>query len=145
MIVHGAEGATNAQEAILRECAHREASRSEVDMGHGERLPVCVDCWNRSVQARKAGRKASLMKYWAEYAAAQSRAMAEVGASVGQRVERFFPSMLGEFFGGLTLHGRIIRNRNGVAIVKLDSPYNGKTTCSWSVGWRPASRKDGVE
>ena len=50
----------DAQETILRNCQHEERYRSLVDMGHGERLLVCCECWNAGVAARRAVRKAQL-------------------------------------------------------------------------------------
>lgn len=47
------------QEQILRICNHVNRSCA-VNMGHGETLQVCDTCWNASVQARKAARKAQL-------------------------------------------------------------------------------------
>lgn len=48
------------QETILRGCTHKAHSPCEVDMGAGETLAVCVDCWNAGVAARRAERKAQL-------------------------------------------------------------------------------------
>jgi hypothetical protein len=124
----------NTQETILRNCQHTDRQRSDVDMGHGERLPVCCECWNASVAARRADRKAQLAEHWREYREAQTKAMAEVGAQCGQRVTYFCRSMLG--FGGFSVTGTIVRNRNGVAVVKLDRKYDGKTTTEWNKGWR---------
>lgn len=52
----------DAQTTILRACGHpTHPSRvCEVDMGKGERLRVCADCYNASVAARRAERKAYL-------------------------------------------------------------------------------------
>lgn len=124
----------NAQETILRNCQHTDRQRSDVDMGHGERLPVCCHCWNASVQARRADRKKQLAEYWSKYSEKQEKAMAEVGAKCGQRVAYFCRSMLG--LGGFSVTGTLVRNRNGVVVVKLDRKYDGKTQTEWNKGWR---------
>lgn len=105
-------------------------------MGRGEVLPVCSDCYNASVYARRAERKTQLAEHWRVFADKQKQSMRECGAQVGQRVTSFYPSMLGPYFGGLTLTGRIALNRNGIAIVKLDRPYNGQHSAAWHNGWK---------
>jgi hypothetical protein len=125
----------DAQEIILRNCQHTDRQRSDVDMGQGERLLVCCDCWNAGVTARRADRKAQLAEHWRNYREAQTKAMAEVGARPGQHVHYFCRSML--LLGGIDVTGTIALNRNGVAVVKLDRKYDGKTQTTWNKGWRP--------
>ena len=105
-------------------------------MGKGEILFTCANCYNASVYARRAERKLQLSEHWQGYSREQREAMREVGAVPGQRVTCFLPSMLGGYFGGITLAGRIVLNRNGVAIVKLDRPYNGAHSAAWHKGWK---------
>jgi hypothetical protein len=127
------------QDEILRACDHSDRQRAETNMGHGEIIPVCCDCWNASVQARRRDRKIQLAEYWAEHRTKQAEVMRKAGAEVGQRVQYFAPSMLGGFFGGITYKGTIRRNRNGVAYVQLDQASNGKRSTVWHVAWRPIS------
>jgi hypothetical protein len=124
-----------AQDTILRACSH-SPKPCEVNMLDGTTLAVCGECWNQSVYARRAERKTQLAEHWSKFAGEQEAAMRDAGASIGQRVQYFCPSMLGAYFGGLTLTGRIARNRNGVAIVKLDRPYNGQHSAAWHKGWK---------
>ena len=124
-----------AQETILRACQHPHRP-CEVNMGRGEVIHTCADCYNASVDARRRERKNQLAVFWNDFRAKQEKAMREANAHVGQRVSYFCPSMLGGFFGGLTLTGRIVLNRNLVAIVKLDRPYNGQKSCQWHNGWK---------
>lgn len=125
----------NAQETILRACSH-ERKPCEVNMGHGEILHTCADCYNASVDARRQERKHQLSVHWNKYRAEQEKAMRAADAHVGQRVSYFCPSMLGAYFGGITVTGRIVLNRNQIAIVKLDRPYDGKTSTAWHNGWK---------
>lgn len=125
----------SAQDTILRACQH-ERKPCEVNMGKGEVIFTCSDCYNASVYARRAERKLQLSEHWQGYSREQREAMREVGAEVGQLVTCFLPSMLGGYFGGITLTGRIVLNRNGVAIVKLDRPYNGAHSTTWHKGWK---------
>ena len=125
-----------AQETILRACRHDTRIGADTDMGNGEIIRVCVDCWNASVQARRAARKVQLSNHWGEYRVKQAAEMRKVGAEIGQRVFYFAPSMLGAFFGGCTYHGRITRNRNDIAVVRLDAPSGGHRFTAWHVGWR---------
>lgn len=80
------------QTEILRACNH-ERKPCEVNMGHGEILNVCAECWNQSVDARRRNRKAQLAEHWQEYRAKQIEAMKAAGAAVGDRVQYFAPSM----------------------------------------------------
>lgn len=125
----------DAQEKILRDCAHTGRQSAEVDMRTGERLMVCCECWNASVAARRADRKAQLAEHWRKYREEQRQAMAEVGAAPGQRVHYFCRSML--LLGGIDVTGTIVLNRNSVAVVKLDRKYDGKNQTEWNKGWRP--------
>lgn len=50
-------------ERILRDCCHDRGRDCEVDMGHGETLYVCCECWNRHVYARQEARKAQLAEH----------------------------------------------------------------------------------
>ena len=125
----------SAQSAILRACSH-DPKPCEVNMGKGEILFTCAECYNASVYARRAERKTQLAEFWGKHAAEQAAAMRDAVATVGQRVQYFCPSMLGAYFGGITLTGRIVKNRNGVAIVKLDRPYNGQLSAAWHNGWK---------
>lgn len=103
-------------------------------MGRGEVLNVCTDCWNASVDARRRDRKQELAEHWRKESAAQSEAMAAAGAQIGQRVSYFCRSMLG--LGGYTVSGTITRNRNGLAVVRLDRLYEGKRFTQWTKEWR---------
>lgn len=107
-------------------------------MGHGEKLTVCADCWNESVDARRAARKAQLSEHWEAYRVKQAGAMESAGAEVGQRVEYFAASMLGGYFGGITIRGTIVLNRNRIAVVKLDNPGHGPKYTAWHKGWKLA-------
>lgn len=126
----------NAQTAILRACQHPTSNPCEVNMGKGERLNVCSDCWNAGYRARKAERKQQLAEHWTQYRAEQACAMSEAGAKVGQRVQYFAASMLG--LGGILITGQIVTNRNGVAVIRLDSKYDGKRFTAWSKAWKEA-------
>ncbi len=84
--------------------------------------------------ARRDERKAQLADHWKQYREAQAVAMAQAGQQIGQRVSYFCASMLG--IGGYLVTGTIKRNRNGVAIIKLDRPENGKTSTEWCKGWK---------
>jgi len=123
-----------AQETILRACQHPHSGQLNVNMGRGEMLSACVDCWNSSVTARREERKAQLAEHWRKYAEEQRQAMESVGAKVGQRVQYFCRSMLG--FGGVTVNGVIALNRNGVPVIKLDQVVDGKKQAAWNKGWR---------
>jgi hypothetical protein len=123
-----------AQDTILRACSHSHKP-CDVNMGRGEILPVCAECWNQSVYARRTNRKAQLADHWRQYREEQSCAMREAGAVIGQRVSYFCRSMLG--FGGMTVTGRIAVNRNGIAVIRLDRIVDGKRQAAWSKGWRP--------
>jgi len=107
-------------------------------MGAGETLAVCVDCWNSSVYARRAARKSQLADHWKQFRNEQATEMLAAGASIGDRVSYFAPSMLGAAFGGLLITGQIVANRNGVAVVKLDRQHDGKTQTAWNKGWKHA-------
>jgi hypothetical protein len=123
----------NAQDTILRACQH-ERKPCEVNMGNGEVVFTCGDCYNASVYARRAERKVQLAKHWDAYRCAQQEAMREAGASIGQRVSYFCPSMLG--LGGVTVTGQIRANRNGIAVIRLDQIVDGKREASWNKGWK---------
>jgi len=103
-------------------------------MGRGEKLRVCVECYNASVYARRSERKTQLATYWSEYRMKQAEAMREVGAFAGQRVQYFCRSMLG--FCGVLITGRIRINRNGVAVVRLDRIVDGHKETEWSKAWK---------
>ncbi len=126
------------QDEILRACDHSDRQRAETNMGRGEILKVCADCWNASVYARRQDRKLQLATHWQEYRTKQAEAMKAAGAEVGQRVQYFCPSMLGAFFGGITVKGIIRVNRNGVAYVQLDQASNGTRATEWNKGWKQA-------
>jgi len=123
-----------AQDAILRACHHDTGNPCELDMGHGEKLNVCANCWNASVYARLEERKKQLAEHWRKYVWEQKKAMDEVGAFVGQRVQYFCRSMLG--LGGITITGRIVTNRNGVGVVRMDQIVDGKREAAWNKAWR---------
>jgi hypothetical protein len=69
----------NAQDTILRACQH-ERKPCEVNMGNGEVIFTCGDCYNASVYARRAERKVQLAEHWNAYRCAQQEAMREAGA-----------------------------------------------------------------
>lgn len=123
-----------AQDRILRACNHPDGPRSEVDMGKGEIIMVCLDCWNRSVTARKAERKAQLADHWQQIAREQATEMQKAGATIGQRVSYFAPAMIG--LGGMLITGTIKLNRNGVAVVRMDSKCNGRRETEWTKAWK---------
>lgn len=124
------------QDQILRACDHTDRQTSEVTMGHGETIKVCCECWNASVAARRSARKTHLAEYWTKYRQAQSIAMQEAEAHIGQRVQYFAASMLGPAFGGILVTGTIRVNRNAVAYVHLDRSFNGKKSTEWNKAWR---------
>jgi hypothetical protein len=126
------------QDEILRACHHADRQTSEVQMGHGEILMVCCQCWNASVAARRSARKQQLADHWKAYSKKQAVAMREADADVGQRVQYFAASMLGPRFGGLLVTGTIRLNRNGVAIIRLDHAHNGKHSTEWNKAWKQA-------
>jgi len=123
-----------AQDTILRACAHAPQS-CEVNMGKGEIIRACSECWNQSVYARRAERKRELAAHWNEYRTRQTEAMREAGATFGQRVSYFCRSMLG--FGGVLVTGTIVANRNGIAVVRLDRIVDGHKQTEWTKAWRP--------
>jgi hypothetical protein len=127
-----------AQDQILRTCNH-ERKPCDVNMGHGEVIKVCADCWNESVYARRRDRKTQLAEHWREYREKQAIALQSAGVAVGDRVQYFAPSMLGPAFGGIMFLGTIRRNRNGVAYVQLDRPSDGKRSTAWTHGWKKTS------
>ena len=98
------------QETILRACSHEGERRSEVKMPGGEIIWVCCDCWNASVYARRAERKAALAALpRCEINGCRRRATGTIGyrgacASVcgrhAKKVERAFDAM-----GGGTIFG----------------------------------------
>src|SRR5258708_31916024 len=122
----------SAQDTILRACSH-DRKPCEVNMGNGEVLNTCADCYNASVYARRAERKVQLAEHWTKYREEQADAMREAGAFVGQRVSYFCRSMLG--LGGITITGQIRANRNGIVVVRLDQIVDGKREASWNKGW----------
>jgi hypothetical protein len=126
----------DAQETILRACQHPTSNPCEVNMGRGERLNVCADCWNAGYRARKAARKAQLADHWTKYREEQVCAMSEVSAQIGQRVQYFAASMLG--LGGFLITGQIVTNRNGIAVIRLDSKFDGKRYTAWHRAWKEA-------
>jgi hypothetical protein len=126
------------QDDILRACQHTDRQTSEVKMTADEVIQVCTECWNASVAARRAARKVQLSDHWAKYRTEQAIAMREAGAEIGQRVSYFCRSMLG--FGGYSVLGTIVANRNRIAVVKLDHVQDGKTQTEWNKGWKPCKQ-----
>lgn len=121
------------QQTILRSCSH--ASRPcEVNMGRGEVITVCSDCWNRSVYAARDERKAQLAAHWNTVREAQDTALLSAGQKIGDRVSYFCASMLG--IGGYIVTGTIKRNRNGIAVIRFDHPQQGKHSTEWCKGWK---------
>lgn len=121
---------------ILRACNHTDRPRSEVLIRKGETLLVCTPCWNESVYTRRAERKQQLAGHWQAYREQQDREMLAAGATIGQRVYYFAPSMLG--LGGITVRGTITRNRNQIAVVRLDAKFDGRRYTEWTKAWRLA-------
>ena len=124
----------NAQDSILRACQHSDRQHDEVQMEHGETLQVCCDCWNASVAARRAERKAQLAEFWQRERTKQTCAMNAVGARPGDRVHIFLHNSLILFYT-LELVGTIKLNRNSIAVIKLDAPYQGRAFVPWSKEW----------
>ena len=122
---------------ILRACNHTDRPRSEVLIRKGETILTCTPCWNESVHARRAERKQQLAAHWQQERERQDREMQAVGATIGQKVYYFAPSMLGGFFGGITVTGTIARNRNQIAVIRLDEKHNGERYTQWTKAWRP--------
>jgi hypothetical protein len=124
------------QQNILRACSH--ASRPcEVNLGTNRKpevIFVCSDCWNTSVYAAQDERKAQLAKHWQQVREAQDAEMVAAGQKIGDRVSYFCASLLG--IGGYLVTGKITRNRNGIAVIKFDSPQQGKHSGQWCKGWR---------
>jgi hypothetical protein len=128
------------QLSILRSCGHRDRTLCGVRVSSSELLEVCLPCIHLGRAAFDAGRKAYLKAYWHSQASIQDSALKDCHLAIGMRVQRFCPSMLG--FGGMTLTGKLVRNRNGIAVVRMDATLNGKRFTGWDYGWRPV--KDGA-
>jgi len=120
---------------ILRACQHVDVMRCGVRVSATELLDVCLPCIHAGREAFDAGRKAYLAAWWHSQASVQSTAMKDCQVDIGMRVQRFCPSMLG--FGGVTLTGTVTRNRNGMAVVRMDAKCSGRRFDTWNRGWRP--------
>jgi hypothetical protein len=129
------------QEAILRACQHRDRTLCGVRVSAAELLYVCLPCIHAGREVYDAGRKAYLAAWWHSQASVQSSAMKDCQVAIGIRVQRFCCAMLG--FGGVTLTGIVVKNRNGMAVVRMDAKCNGRRFTHWDRSWKPV--KDGAQ
>lgn len=125
---------------VYQSCTHRDRSVIHVWLSKREYV-VCRECLHAGRAICDASRKEYLAAYWRSKASIQSTQLKDCQVSIGMRVQRFCPSMLG--LGGMTLTGTLVKNRNGIAVVRMDQKCNGKRFTCWDYGWR--ERKDGAQ